>query len=214
MKGKIKRLHIHSIQINGKFYFNVNDAFYKLGYSNIKDAVSYIEEKDRFKIEVLSSGKKSLIYATNVSGLYNLILHSNLTIADMIGDCDIHMTFSDMMSKESKSAITVNKVDIILNFEPIYKNENSETCKRNISDKLSNITEIASEYGMSARLLNKFLNMKGIQHIKGNKWVIYNKYSQKGYIGKKPNSSYLYWTSKGRHFIENLLEENGYHKLK
>lgn len=52
---------------------------------------------------------------------------------------------------------------------------------RYLSNKgLITITEIAKEYGMSGRELNKFLHDKRIIYKKGDKWFVYQRYANDG----------------------------------
>lgn len=86
---------------------------------------------------------------------------------------------------------------------------------RYLSSKgLITITEIAKEYGMSGRELNKFLHDKEIIYKKGNKWFIYQRYANDGLVGyeifmpkDREIRRTLKWTTKGEQFIRSLLED-------
>ena len=55
---------------------------------------------------------------------------------------------------------------------------------RYLSNKgLITITEIAKEYGMSGKGLNKFLHEKGVIYKKGDKWFVYQCYANDGLAG-------------------------------
>lgn len=84
---------------------------------------------------------------------------------------------------------------------------------RYLSNKgLITITEIAKEYGMSGRKLNKFLHEKGVIYKRGNKWFIYQKFANDGLVGYEiympEGRRSLKWTTKGEMFIRELLENN------
>lgn len=84
---------------------------------------------------------------------------------------------------------------------------------RYLSNKgLITITEIAKEYGMSGRELNKFLHGKGVIYKRGNKWFIYQKFANDGLVGYEiympEGRRSLKWTTKGEMFIRELLENN------
>lgn len=78
-------------------------------------------------------------------------------------------------------------------------------------------TEIAKEYGMSARTFNSLLNELGIQYKVNRTWIINQKYADKGYVEYKSYeyttedglaiSNSMYWTSKGREFLFELLKD-------
>lgn len=88
---------------------------------------------------------------------------------------------------------------------------------RYLSNKgLITITEIAKEYGMSGRELNKFLHDKGIIYKKGDKWFVYQRYANDSLVGyeiympeDREIRRTLKWTTKGEQFIRNILEDEG-----
>ena len=82
---------------------------------------------------------------------------------------------------------------------------------------LVTITQIAKDFGMSAKKLNKILKEKKIQFKQGKTWFLDQKYAEQGYTQSK---TYLYdedshtamhtlWTQKGRLFIYELLKADG-----
>lgn len=101
--------------------------------------------------------------------------------------------------------------------EEVRKNEilqpKADKYDRYLSNKgLITITEIAKEYGMSGRELNKFLHEKGVIYKRGNKWFIYQKFANDGLVGYEiympEGIRSLKWTTKGEMFIRELLENN------
>lgn len=89
------------------------------------------------------------------------------------------------------------------------------SCKDAIST-----TEIAKDYGKSAKWLNKLLHEKGIQFRQGEIWLLYQKYAEKGYTitktqtysgndGAVHSKLHTYWTQKGRLFIYETLKAAG-----
>ena len=78
-------------------------------------------------------------------------------------------------------------------------------------------TEIAKEYGMSARTFNSLLNELGIQYKVNRTWITDQKYADQGYVEYKSYeyttedglaiSNSMYWTSKGREFLFELLKD-------
>lgn len=81
-------------------------------------------------------------------------------------------------------------------------------------------TQIAQDYGMSAKALNKKLNEMHIQHKVGDQWILYAAHISQGYMHSKPveiqkkdgttiikyNSE---WTQKGRLFLYDELKKVG-----
>ena len=86
---------------------------------------------------------------------------------------------------------------------------------------LMTVTEIAKDYGMSAREFNQLLHKYGIQFKQGKHWVLYHKYDGKGYTQYEPFAyndnkgvhNNLKWTQRGRKFIYDLLADNGIHPM-
>lgn len=83
------------------------------------------------------------------------------------------------------------------------------------SETLMTTTEIASDYGMSARKLNKILANENIQYKRGKRWYLYSQYSAKGYTQSKTalyddgckTKTSMQWTQVGRVFIYKKLSE-------
>jgi len=78
--------------------------------------------------------------------------------------------------------------------------------------------QIAKDYGMSARALNKKLHELGVQYKQSEQWLLYEKYQACGYThsktveithkdGSPDVKMHTKWTQKGRLFIYNLLKE-------
>ena len=84
---------------------------------------------------------------------------------------------------------------------------------------LLSMTEIAKDYGMSAKGMNKLLHDLGVQYKQSGIWFLYSKYQSNGYTQtktqnyNKPDGSqgvttHTYWTQKGRLFLYELLKAN------
>lgn len=82
------------------------------------------------------------------------------------------------------------------------------------------ISQIAKDYGMSAQKMNALLNGLRVQFKRGNQWLLYAGYHDKGYThsetfeftrkdGTKDVEMTSKWTQKGRLFLYELLKENG-----
>lgn len=78
------------------------------------------------------------------------------------------------------------------------------------------VTQIAKDYGMSAKKMNSLLHELGVQYKQGGIWFLYEKYQCDGYTQSKTfptadgeNRFHTYWTQKGRLFIYHLLKNKG-----
>ncbi|WP_338156677.1 phage antirepressor KilAC domain-containing protein [Ligilactobacillus salivarius] len=93
----------------------------------------------------------------------------------------------------------------------------AEAYDRYIKSKgLLTATEIAKEYGMSAKKLNQLLHDKRVIFKVGDKWFLYSKYAEDGIAGYEiymPKDTEvrrtLKWTIKGEQFIRSILEDEG-----
>ena len=86
---------------------------------------------------------------------------------------------------------------------------------------LISVTEIAKDYGKSAKWLNKILSENKVQYKQRGVWLLYQKYAEKGYTSTKKEpfidakgiqhtKPHTYWTQKGRLFLYEFLKGLGY----
>ena len=83
---------------------------------------------------------------------------------------------------------------------------------------LVTITQIAKDYGMSAKEMNRLLHDSGIQYKQSGQWLLYSTYHNMGYThsetvnitrsdGRPDVKMNTKWTQKGRIFLYNTLKE-------
>ena len=81
-------------------------------------------------------------------------------------------------------------------------------------------TQIAADYGISAKKLNRILHAEGIQRCVNGQWILYREHMGKGYTksatipithgdGSPDAKMHTYWTQKGRLLIHQLLTARG-----
>ena len=180
----------------------------------------------------------------NESGLYSLILSSKLPTAkkfkhwvtsevlpairkhgmyaidDLIADPDLGIAALNALKAEREKnkkleqsvAIQTQQISEMMPKASYY--DVVLNCKDLVS-----MSTISKDYGWSAKKMNKYLHEKGIQFKQGDIWLLYQKYSEKGYTSTKTHTYldeggqhtkvHTYWTQKGRLFIYDLLKEDG-----
>ena len=85
-------------------------------------------------------------------------------------------------------------------------------------------TQIAQDYGLSAKAFNVLLRNIGVQHKIGGRWILYAKHLPKGYVqsdtiqithrgGSAGSVMRTKWTQKGRLFLYEELKRNGVYPL-
>lgn len=88
------------------------------------------------------------------------------------------------------------------------------------SQKTLTTTQIAADYDMTARKLNKILHEEGIQRYVNGQWILYKQYMGKGYTksktiniirsdGRPDTVLNTEWTQKGRLLIHEILTARG-----
>lgn len=181
----------------------------------------------------------------NESGLYSLILSSKLPKAKEFK----RWVTSDVLPSIRKHGMyamddLINDPDLAIKAlmalkEERQKNKQLETAVAVQTQQISELqpkasyydvilnckdlvstTEIAKDYGKSAKWLNSLLHKLGVQFKQGGIWLLYQKYAERGYTSTKTHNYldenggthakvHTYWTQKGRIFIYDLLKSNG-----
>ena len=241
---------IRTIEIDGKPYFVGTDVAKALGYNNPRDAVSR-HCKGVVKHDTpTSSGVQSMSYI-NEGDLYRLIMKSKLPSAEKFESWVMdevlpsirktgayvwtpqNMTDYEIMAaglEASRRVIAKKEEEIKLKDKQLMAQQEVISELQPKADYVDMIlecqslvltTQIAKDYGMSARAFNKLLHELGIQYKVGDQWVLYAKYQACGYVH---STTYEYtrrggivgvkmrteWTQKGRLFLYETLKKEGY----
>lgn len=233
---------IRTIQLNNETYFVGKDIATALGYANPKNAVpNHVADEDKLSTQIEYAGQRREVTVINESGLYALIFGSKLESAKRFkrwvtsevlpsirktGKYDISTptTYLEALEKlvETEKArlvleTTVQQMDkVILEMTPkvdyVDRILSSTDCMT--------ITQIAQDYGMSAKTFNKVLANACIQHKVGEQWILYADHQGKGYVRTKTNEykkkdgtigtkPLTVWTQKGRMFLYERLKNIG-----
>lgn len=237
---------IRTVEINNEPWFVGRDVATVLGYSNPRKAIGdHVDDEDKGVTKCDTLGGSQDLTIINESGLYSLILSSKLpnakafkrwvtsevlpairkhglyAIDDILENPDIAIQALTKL-KEERAARKALEPDNQVKSQQIAELQPKATyydlilqCK----DLLS-VTEIAKDYGISAKGLNAMLHELGVQYNQSGVWFLYAKYQHEGYTqtktqnynrpdGTQGSKVHTYWTQKGRLFIYNLLKSEG-----
>lgn len=219
---------VRTTVIDGEPWFVGKDIAEVLGYVDPNKAIAmHVDEEDKLNDKTASSLGQRGGWFINESGLYSLILSSNMPNAKRFKK----WVTSEVLPSIRKHGIyaTDNVIDDILN-NPDFgielltklKEERAarvEAEKKNAIlthvNKTYTMTEIAKELNLkSAVELNKLLAEKKVQYKVNGTWVLYSDYSNLGYEDIKQevldNGKVIYHrkiTQMGRAFILGLFED-------
>ena len=238
---------VRSTMIKDEPWFVGKDVAEILGYVDPNKAISrHVDEEDKLNDKTSSSLGQRGGWLINESGLYSLILSSKLPNAkkfkrwvttEVLPAIRKHGVFAvDSMLNDPDaliSALQAYKEErqrrLFLESENAVQKQQLLEMKPKVSyydvvinsPDLISITEIAKDYGWSAKHMNGYLHSKGIQYKQGDRiWILYQKYAEQGLTSTKTHAYlsgdgdthtkvHTYWTQKGRIFIYDLLKEDG-----
>ena len=193
-------------------------------------------------------GRAQVANFVNEDGLYDVILDSRKPEAKVFRkwvtsevlpsirktgqySANVPQTFSQalMLAARQQEEIERQKAALAQQGEEIVKLSNEVMTmkpKATYYDLILNnpstvtITQIAQDYGMSAKKFNQILCDFRIQHKVNKQWILYADNINKGYVQSKPTNIPLAngtekvvynteWTQKGRIFLYEKLKRNG-----
>lgn len=233
---------IRTFIVNDQPLFVGKDLAEVLGYTNPQKALrDHVDEDDKTLNESFTvNGTKVIL--VNESGLYSLILKSQLPYAKRIKRWVTSEVLPSIRKHgayitEDVMAKTLNDPNYIIGLiQSIAQAKQELSIKNQIigelrpkadymdrilkSKSLVTITQIAKDYGMSGKALNKALHEYGIQYKQSEQWLLYEKYQNKGYthsdtiiIEDVPGLDKVVmntkWTQKGRVFLYGVLKHYG-----
>lgn len=229
---------VRTLNIDGQPYFVGKDVADILGYSNTRDALNrHVEFEDKKDGVVIhdSIGRQQTPTFINESGLYSLILSSKMPnakkfkrwvtseVLPAIVHKGVYMT-DDVIEKVIKDPDFIIKLATELKEEKtkrlvaeqqVYELKPKATYYDLVlqNKSLLSVTQIAKDYGKSAKWLNEKLHELGMQYKQGSTWLLYQKYADKGYtqstthVIDECNAKLLTkWTQAGRLAIYQILK--------
>lgn len=235
---------VRTVELDGEPWFVGKDVATALGYSNTKDALAkHVDPEDKRQDDGVAicdpMGREQHPTIINESGLYSLVLSSKLPTARKFRRWvtsevlpSIRRTGGYNLPKDYPSALRAladteekrlallaeneRQQQIIADFEPVK--QYVDTILQ--SKDAVTTTQIAADYGMSAKELNRILYQEGVQHKVNGQWILYKKHMGKGltvsrtihfyhHDGSPDTKMNTCWTQKGRMMIHNILTARG-----
>lgn len=219
-----------------------------------RDINRHVDEEDRDKVMLFDGNQNKETIIINESGLYSLILSSKMPDAkkfkhwvtsEVIPSVrknggyisgQENLTDDELLEKAiivaQKKIAERDKQIQALETEVVEMNNTISEMQPKVnyvdlilkSKSTVLVTQIAQDYGMSAKSFNKVLKDLGVQHKVGGQWILYRQYQGLGYVhsrtiditrssGQADVVMQTEWTQKGRLFLYDLLKMNGIYPL-
>ena len=231
---------VRTVDLDGEPWLVGKDVAQALGYSNPRKALAdHVEEEDKGVTKCDTLGGVQEMTIINESGLYSLVLSSKLpgakkfrrwVTAEVLPA--IRRTGGYRMPKDYPSALRAladaEEEKLALRAENEQQRQaiaEFQPLRQYIDTILSSTgaiatTQIAADYDISAKQLNKILHEEGLQHCVNGQWILYRRHMGKGYTksetipitrsdGRTDTRIYTKWTQKGRILIHEILTRRG-----
>lgn len=226
--------------------FLAKDVASWIEHTDQRKMIQSVDEDEKLKGTLFLSGQKRQSWFLTEDGLYEVLMQSRKPIAKkfkkevkkILKDVRKHGMYAkdelldnpelmlDVVSKlieEKNKRIELEQEKKLLEstiaeYEPkinyldiILESEDTVT-----------VSQIAQDYGMTARQFNKLLNELKVQYKVNKQWILTKQYKGKGYVKSKtfevPKANGgtkvvmdTRWTQKGRIMLYDLLKNEGYY---
>lgn len=237
---------VRTVVIDDEVWFVGKDVAEILGYKLPQKAITDLVDKEDVKTlmyKAFSETEKAGLWGANdfsnknlinESGLYSLIISSKLEGAKKFK----RWVTSEVLPSIRKNGMyaideLLDNPDLLIQTAVKLKEERTKRLiaeakvaeyepKADYVDKILKCqgtmatTQVAFDYGMSARQFNKLLHELGIQYKVNGQWILYTKHQRKGYVKTKTyerdGKVFLstHWTQKGRLFLYEELKKAGH----
>ena len=235
---------IRTITEDGVTLFCGNDVAIALGYSDPKKAIArhckggtkrplptkggtqdavFIPEGDIYRLAARSElpGADAFERWIFDEVLPSIRKHGTYAIDTLLDNPDLAIKAFTALKKEREKSKALEKENErqrqeIADFQPMRQYLDTILSSTGVLAT----TQIAADYGLSAKQLNRILHEEGIQRNVNGQWILYRKHMGKGYTKsatlciqhthREPETKlHTYWTQKGRVMIHNILTRRG-----
>lgn len=242
---------IRMLEIQGEPWFIGRDVADILGYKNTRDALAkHVDTEDKNTVAI-HDGIKGNPNTTiiNESGLYSLILSSKLPTAkifkkwvtsdvlpsirkhgfyakkELVNDPDFLIALGkmgeQMKQEQAEKEALQQEVQLLSEALTEYAPQISYLEKILSSDCTLTTTQIAADYGISARKLNDILHQERVQYKVNGQWILYQEHKNQNLTHSETmlvnnglrSVVHTKWTQYGRLLIHNILIARGFEPL-
>ena len=241
--------NVRVVQVDGEPWFVAADVCRALEISNSRDAVARLDDDEKGVGSTDTLGGKQGMQIVNEPGLYTLVLGSRKPEAKAFKRWVTHevlpsirkhgayltdnvleeaLTSPDFLIQLATQLKTEKEARLKAEQKTIEQEKTIEVLKPKAdytdmilkNNSLVTITQIAKDYGLSGKAMNKKLHeMKIIYNLNGQ-WLLYSKYQAEGYVhsetfpinhknGSHDTKMNTKWTQKGRLFLYEKLKMQG-----
>lgn len=233
---------VRILEKDNELWFVAKDVCDCLEIKNTTDALKRLDNDERSRFNLGRQGETNIV---NEYGLYNLVLSSRKPEAkefkrwithDVIPQIRKTGTYSMNIPKSLPEALRAyaNEVELHNATKAIVAQQEQQIAEfkpvKDYVDKILSsksclaITQIASDYGLSAQELNKILHEAGLQRKVGDQWILYKQHMAKGFTksetftfcrsdGRLDSKITTKWTQKGRLEIHSILTKLNIHAV-
>lgn len=235
--GSIRTL----VENNGKVLFCAADVAKALGYAKPQNAIA-THCKGALKRGILTNGGEQEMNFIPEGDVIRLITHSKLPNAEKFESWAFDEVLPQVLRtgnysvKPETPELTLSKALVMAQGIITREQERSKQLEKEnaklkpaaeyahnmlLSDETLTVTQLAQNYGMTARKLNSLLAEWGVQRKVNGQWILYSKYINKGYVvsipvdvGENKTKENTRWTRTGQAFLYKQLHDHGYKTAK
>lgn len=236
---------VRTVEIEGAPWFVAVDVCRALEIGNSRQALARLDDDEKGVILNDTLGGKQEMATVSEAGLYALVLSSRKPEAKTFKRWITHEVLPSIRQHGMYAMDDlIENPDLAINALLALKEEREKRKALEIDNQvkdqqiaelqpkasyydlvlqcpgLLSMTEIAKDYGKSAKAMNKLLHGLKVQYQQSGVWFLYARYQSEGYTqtktqnyshpdGTQGTRTHMYWTQKGRVFLYYLLKEQG-----